>query len=249
MMAGVMIVTGASRGIGAAIARQAAASGYAVAVNYHRSTAAAEAVVADILATGGRAVALCADVSHSEEAARLFAEVDRALGAPDVLVNNAGVIGAPTPIESASRAHLAEVFEANVLSMFFCCREATLRMSRRLGGHGGAIINMSSAAARHGGLPNEAHYAASKGAIDGLTLALAKELGPQGIRVNAVRPGLIDTAIHDAHGGKATIDALAPGVPLGRAGTVEEVANSVLWLASSGAAYVHGALVDVSGGR
>ena len=248
-MTQVMIVTGASRGIGAAIARRAAAHGYAVAVNFHRSRAAAEAVVADILAAGGRAVALCADVSHSQDAARLFAEVDRELGAPDVLVNNAGVIGAPTPIESVSQAHLAEVFAANVLSMFFCCREATLRMSRRLGGRGGAIVNMSSAAARHGGLPNEAHYAASKGAIDSLTLALAKELGPQGIRVNAVRPGLIDTAIHDVHGGKATIDALAPGLPLGRAGTANEVADSVMWLASGAAAYVHGALIDVSGGR
>jgi NAD(P)-dependent dehydrogenase (short-subunit alcohol dehydrogenase family) len=248
-MTGVMIVTGASRGIGAAIARQAAVSGYAVGVNYHRSTIAAESLVAEIRAAGGRAVALCADVSRSEEAARLFAEVDRELGAPDVLVNNAGVIGAPAPIEAASGAHLTEVFAANVLSMFFCCREATLRMSRRLGGHGGAIVNMSSAAARHGGLPNEAHYAASKAAIDGLTLALAKELGPQGIRVNAIRPGLIDTAIHDAHGGKATIDALVSGVPLGRAGTVEEVADTVMWLASSAAAYVHGALVDVSGGR
>jgi NAD(P)-dependent dehydrogenase (short-subunit alcohol dehydrogenase family) len=244
-----MIVTGASRGIGAAIARHAAVSGYAVAVNYHRSTVAAEALVADILASGGRAVALCADVSRSEEAARLFAEVDREFGAPDVLVNNAGVIGAPTPIEAASGAHLADVFAANVFSMFFCCREATVRMSRRFGGQGGVIVNMSSAAARHGGLPNEAHYAASKGAIDSLTLALARELGPQGIRVNAVRPGLIDTAIHDAHGGKATIDALAPGVPLGRAGTVEEVAGSVMWLASGAAAYVHGALIDVSGGR
>jgi NAD(P)-dependent dehydrogenase (short-subunit alcohol dehydrogenase family) len=248
-MTRVMIVTGASRGIGAAIARQAAVSGYAVAVNYHRSAAAAEAVVADILTAGGRAVALCADISRSEEAARLFAEVDRELGAPDVLVNNAGMIGAPTPIEAASAAHLADVFAANVLSMFFCCREAALRMSCRLGGNGGTIINMSSAAARHGGLPNEAHYAASKGAIDSLTLALAKELGPQGIRVNAVRPGLIDTAIHDAHGGRAAIDALAPGVPLGRAGTAQEVADSVMWLASSAAAYVHGALVDVSGGR
>jgi len=248
-MTGVMIVTGASRGIGAVIARQAAARSYAVAVNYHRSIAAAEALVAEILAAGGRAVAICADVSRSEDAARLFAEVDREFGAPDVLVNNAGVIGAPTPIEAASGVHLEEVFAANVLSMFFCCREATLRMSRRLGGQGGAIINMSSAAARHGGLPNEAHYAASKAAIDGLTLALAKELGPQGIRVNAVRPGLIATAIHDAHGGKATIDALAPGVPLGRAGTVDEVAGSVMWLASDAAAYVHGALIDVSGGR
>ncbi|MEH2557615.1 NAD(P)-dependent dehydrogenase (short-subunit alcohol dehydrogenase family) [Bradyrhizobium algeriense] len=248
-MTGIMIVTGASRGIGAAIARKAAVSGYAVAVNYHRSAAAAEAVVADILTAGGRAVALCADISRSEEAARLFAEVDRELGAPDVLVNNAGMIGAPTPIEAASAAHLADVFAANVLSMFFCCREATLRMSCRRGGNGGTIINMSSVAARHGGLPNEAHYAASKGAIDSLTLALAKELGPQGIRVNAVRPGLIDTAIHDAHGGRAAIDALAPGVPLGRAGTAEEVADSVMWLVSSAAAYVHGALVDVSGGR
>jgi NAD(P)-dependent dehydrogenase (short-subunit alcohol dehydrogenase family) len=248
-MTRVMIVTGASRGIGAAIARQATVSGYAVVVNYHRSRAAAEALVADILAAGGRAFALCADVSRSEGAARLFAEVDREFGVPDVLVNNAGVIGAPTPIEAASATHLTEVFAANVLSTFFCCREATLRMSRRLGGRGGAIINMSSAAARHGGLPNEAHYAASKGAIDSLTFALAKELGPQGIRVNAVRPGLIDTAIHDAHGGKATIDALAPGLPLGRAGTADEVAHSVMWPASSAAAYVHGALVDVSGGR
>jgi NAD(P)-dependent dehydrogenase (short-subunit alcohol dehydrogenase family) len=248
-MTGVMIVTGASRGIGAAIARKAAFSGYAVAVNYHRSAAAAEAIVADVLTAGGRAVALCADISRSEEAARLFAAVDRELGAPGVLVNNAGIIGAPTPIEAASAAHLADVFAANVLSMFFCCREAALRMSSRFGGNGGTIINMSSAAARHGGLPNEAHYAASKGAIDSLTLALAKELGPQGIRVNAVRPGLIDTAIHDAHGGRAAIDALAPGVPLGRAGTAEEVADCVMWLASSAAAYVHGALIDVSGGR
>jgi NAD(P)-dependent dehydrogenase (short-subunit alcohol dehydrogenase family) len=248
-MTQVMIVTGASRGIGAAIARRAAAHGYAVAVNFHRSESAAQAVVADIVGAGGRAVAVRADVSRSQETTRLFAEVDRAFGAPDVLVNNAGVIGAPTPIEAAAEGQLAEVFAANVLSAFYCCREATRRMSRRTGGRGGAIINMSSAAARHGGLPNEAHYAASKGAIDSLTLALAKELGPQGIRVNAIRPGLIDTSIHAVHGGKTTIDALAPGVPLGRAGTAEEVADSVIWLASSAAAYVHGALIDVSGGR
>jgi NAD(P)-dependent dehydrogenase (short-subunit alcohol dehydrogenase family) len=248
-MTRVMLVTGASRGIGAAIARRAAARGYAVAINYHRSADAAEALVHDIRAHGGRAVAVRADVARSAEAARLFEETDAALGPPDVLVNNVGVIGTPTPIEAVDEKHLVEVLATNVLSAFFCCREATRRMSRRHGGRGGAIINMSSAAARHGGIPHEAHYAASKGALDSLTLALARELGPQGVRVNAVRPGLIDTAIHEVHGGRATIDALAPTVPLARAGTVEEVADCVLWLASDQASYMHGALVDVSGGR
>lgn len=245
----VMLVTGASRGIGAAIARLAGQRGYAVLVNYANSAAAAEALVKDIQADGGTALAVQADVSTATGAARLFDRLDAEFGALDVLVNNAGVVGRTALVEEMDTDLLTEVFSANVYSCFYCAGQAVRRMSTRHGGRGGAIINLSSAAARHGGFPKEAAYAASKGAVDSFTLGLAKELGREGIRVNAVRPGIIQTAMHEAHGGQATIDAVGATVPIGRPGQASEVAESVLWLASPAASYVHGALIDVSGGR
>ena len=248
-MAKVMLVTGASRGIGAAIAKLAGARGYAVCVNYNRSAAPAESLAEGIRAAGGKAVAVQADVGHDADVVRLFGEVDRQLGRIDVLVNNAGIINGQCRADEMTAARLAEIFAANTFSMFYCTREALKRMSTRHGGKGGVIVNMSSAAARHGGVPEETHYAASKGAIDSMTVGLAKEVGLEGVRVNAVRPGMIATAIHDAHGGQKTIDAIAPSIPLGRAGTADEVAETVLWLASDAASYLHGAIIDVSGGR
>jgi NAD(P)-dependent dehydrogenase (short-subunit alcohol dehydrogenase family) len=249
MTSKVMVVTGAGRGIGAAIAGLAGKRGYAVCVNYARSRDAAETLAAGINAGGGKAVAIQADVSVDAEAKRLFAEVDRALGRADVLVNNAGIIGRQCRVDEIDPALLAEVFAANVYSTFYCSREALRRMSTKHGGKGGAIVNISSAAARHGGLAMESHDAASKGAIDSFTVGLAKEIGTEGVRVNAVRPGFIVTAIHDVHGGEATARAVGPTVPIGRVGQPAEVAETVLWLASDAASYLHGAIIDVSGGR
>ena len=249
MTAKVMVVTGAGRGIGAAIAGLAGKRGYAVCVNYARSRDAAETLAAGINAGGGKAVAIQADVSVEAEAKRLFAEVDRALGRVDVLVNNAGIIGRQCRVDEMDAKLLADVFAANTFSTFYCTKEALRRMSTKHGGKGGAIVNISSAAARHGGLPAETHYAASKGAIDSFTVGLAKEVGTEGVRVNAVRPGFIVTAIHEAHGGEATARAVGPTVPIGRVGQPAEVAELVLWLASDAASYMHGAIVDVSGGR
>ncbi len=248
-MAKVMIVTGAGRGIGAAIAKLAGARGYDVCVNYARSKAAAEALVAQIRAAGGKAVAIQADVSRDDEVTRLFADVDRQLGRVDVLVNNAGIIGRQCRADAIDADLLQQVFAANTFSVFYCNREALRRMSTTHGGKGGSIITVSSVAARHGGLAAETPYAASKGALDSMTVGLAKEVGKEGVRVNAIRPGMIETEIHEAHGGQATIDAVAPTVPIGRAGSPAEVAETVLWLASDAASYVHGAVIDVSGGR
>jgi NAD(P)-dependent dehydrogenase (short-subunit alcohol dehydrogenase family) len=239
-----MLVTGASRGIGAAIARAAGRAGYRVCVNYLRSADAAQAVVKDIEQAGGEAFAVQADVARESEVVTLFDALDRRFGSLDVLVNNAGVLGKRL-LADMDGAALTDMFAANVFSAFFCAREAVRRMSAH--GAGGAIVNVSSVAARLGGLAGGTHYAASKGAMDSLTVALAREVGRGGIRVNAVRPGLIETDIHAIHGG---IDpALAAAVPLGRGGLPEEVAEVVLWLASDGASYVHGAILDVSGGR
>ena len=245
----VMIVTGAGRGIGAAIARLAGASGYDVCVNYARSAKEAGEVVADIVKAGGRAIAVQADVSRDEDVKRLFAETDSKLGRVDVLVNNAGIIGKQCRADAMTPELLLSVFAANTFSVFYCNREAIRRMSTAHGGKGGAIVIISSVAAKHGGLPAETPYAASKGALDSMTVGLAKEVGKEGVRVVSVRPGLIETAIHEAHGGQAVLDALAPTVPLGRIGTPEELAQSVLWLASDAASYVHGAVIEVSGGR
>jgi NAD(P)-dependent dehydrogenase (short-subunit alcohol dehydrogenase family) len=242
----VLVVTGGSRGIGASIATLAGAAGYRVAVNYLSNANAADAVVAQVRAAGGEAVAIQADVGDDAQVKRLFAEVDAKLGRVDVLVNNAGILGSRR-VEEMDAATLEGIFRANVFSRYFCAREAIRRMSTRHGGRGGAIVNMSSVASRLGGLAGGSHYAATKGAIDAFSLALAKEVGAEGIRVNAVRPGLIETDIHDIHGG---IDAkLAQAVPLGRSGEAAEVARVALWLASDDASYVHGAIVDVSGGR
>jgi NAD(P)-dependent dehydrogenase (short-subunit alcohol dehydrogenase family) len=248
-MSKVMVVTGASRGIGAAIARRAAKEGYAVCVNYAHSKGDADKVVADIVAGGGKAIAVQADVSRDAEVIRMFKEVDQKLGTVDALVNNAGSVVRMCRADEMDEDLLQKIFAANVFSVFYCTREALKRMSTKHGGKGGAIIMMSSAAARHGGLPEETHYAASKGALDSMVVGLAKEIGLEGVRVVSVRPGLITTEIHNAHGGQALLDKAGPTVPIGRAGKPEEVAETVVWLSTPAASYVHGAVIDVSGGR
>lgn len=248
-MAGVLIVTGGSRGIGAATAKLGAARGYQVAVNYNRNPASAEAVVKEIEQSGGRAIAVQADVSREADVVRLFETVDRELGRVSALFNNAGVIHRMKPITDFAEAELAEMWRVNITSQFLCAREAAKRMSTKLGGEGGAIVNMSSAAARLGGANGSLAYAASKGAIDTFTTGLALELAPQGIRVTGVRPGLIDTTIHNDMGDPDRLAKLRPTVPLGRTGRVEEVAEAVLWLLSPQASYVTNTIIDIGGGR
>ncbi len=245
----VMLVTGGSRGIGAAIALLAGRSGYRVGVNYLRSGKAAEEVVHAIRAAGGQAVALQADVSRLNEVVKMFAQLDEAFGKVDVLVNNAGVL-ANFRVDAVDQNNVADVFGANVFSTYYCSREAIRRMSTAHGGRGGAIVNMSSVASRLGGLGGGAAYAASKAAIDTFTLALGKEVGGEGIRVNAIRPGLIETDIHDLHGGVEKMQQMAKtAVPMGRSGLAAEVADVALWLASDASSYVHGSVIDVAGGR
>jgi NAD(P)-dependent dehydrogenase (short-subunit alcohol dehydrogenase family) len=242
----VMLVTGGSRGIGASIAKLAGERGYDVAVNYVRNAEAAGEVVAAIERAGGKAAAFRADAGSDDEVKRMFGEIDARLGTVGVLVNNAGILGAKR-VEDMDEATLTGIFRANVFSMYYCAREAVRRMSTKHGGKGGVIVNMSSVASRLGGLAGGSHYAATKGAIDTFSLALSKEVGAEGIRVNTIRPGLIETQMHDVHGG--VNPELAKAVPLGRSGQAEEVARVVLWLASDEASYVHGAVIDVSGGR
>ena len=245
----IMLVTGASRGIGAEIAKLAGRSGYKVGVNFHRSEKEARAVVDEIKANGSDAVALQADVGDSAQVSKMFERFDAELGTLDVLVNNAGILS-KFNVADTDLAQLNDVFAANVFSAFYCSREAVRRMSTQHGGRGGVIVNMSSVAARTGGLSGGAAYAATKGAMDSFTLALAKEVGLQGIRVNAIRPGLIATEIHNMHGGLEQMERLAKtAVPIGRSGSVTEVAEAALWLASGASSYVHGAVLDVSGGR
>jgi NAD(P)-dependent dehydrogenase (short-subunit alcohol dehydrogenase family) len=245
----VMLVTGAGRGIGAAVCRVAAREGFDVAVNYRASRAQAEAVVADCRAAGAKAEAIQADVGDDTQCVRLFAEVDRLFGRIDVLVNNAGVINSQARVDALPMHLLREAFAANVFSVFSCSREAIRRMSMKHGGRGGVILNLSSRAAELGGMPLDVPYAATKGALDSFTRGLMKEVGQEGIRVNAIRPGIILTDIHDSHGGEAALAKVLPTLPIGRGGTADEVAELVVFLASDKASYIHGALIDVSGGR
>jgi NAD(P)-dependent dehydrogenase (short-subunit alcohol dehydrogenase family) len=245
----VAVVTGGSRGIGRAVAVALARQGWNICFSYVSNENAAAQTSAQIQSAGGRALAVKVDIANCDDVKRLFKATTQEFGRLDALVNNAGVVGEPRSILDVDDAHLTAVFRTNVLGSFFCASEAARLMSTQKGGSGGAIVNMSSAAARHGGMPNEAHYAASKGAIDSLSVALAKELAPHGIRVNAVRPGLINTEIHEAHGGQELINRIGPTVPIGRAGTAAEVAEVVAFLCGPLSSYMHGALVDVSGGR
>lgn len=247
-MSRVMLVTGGSRGIGAAVARLAARRGYAVAVNYHARADAAQAVVDEIRGAGGRAVALQADVSQEAQVVRMFRAVDEELGRIDALVNNAGILETQMRVDSMSAERLLRVLSTNVVGAFLCAREAVRRMSTRHGGQGGAIVNVSSAAARLGS-PNEyVDYAASKGAMDTMTIGLSKEVAPEGIRVNGVRPGTIYTEMHASGGEPGRVDRLKSAIPLRRGGTVEEVAGAVMWLFSDEAGYTSGSFIDVSGG-
>ncbi len=243
------IVTGASRGIGAACARALGAAGYAVCVNHRSSGDDAAAVVASIVAAGGRAIAVAADTANESDVRRMFEAVDRELGTLAVLVNNAGIIGSKTRVADIDAAMLRQVLETNVVGYFVCAREAIRRMSTAAGGAGGAIVNISSRAAALGS-PNEwVHYAASKGAVDTFTIGLAREVGGEGIRVNAVRPGLIDTEIHARSGDPERPNRMRAAIPFGRVGTAEEVAAAVLFLATDASSYVGGALLDVGGAR
>lgn len=248
-MTGVLVVTGAGRGIGAACARAAAKAGWKVAVNYARSREAALSVVADIERDGGVAVAIEADVGRQDEVVHLFAETDRLLGPATGLIANAGIGGTIAPIAAQTAATLEPLFATNVWGVMYCVGEATRRMSTRHGGPGGAIVVISSAAARLGGLPGMVAYAASKGAVDSMTVGLAKELGGDGIRINAIRPGLIETDIIAHAGGAAFLERMAPMIPIGRAGQPIEIGEAAVWLLSPAASYVHGAILDVSGGR
>ena len=248
-MSEVLLVTGGSRGIGAATAVLAARKGHAVAVNYTNNEAAANEVVRTIRAAGGEAIALRADVADEAQVLEMFAQVDAKLGRLTALVNNAGVVDRPQRVEDMSLARLERMFAINVIGSFLCAREAVKRMSTRHGGRGGAIVNVSSAAARLGAPGQYVDYAAAKGAIDAFTIGLSKEVAADGIRVNAVRPGLIETEIHASGGLPNRVRELAHPVPMQRGGTAEGVAQAIVWLLSPEASYTTMSLVEVSGGR
>lgn len=245
----VLVITGGSRGIGAATALLAAGQGFAVAVNYTANAAAAGEVVGRIRADGGQAIAVQADVAQESQVLAMFEKIDAELGRVTALVNNAGVVDATARVEQMSFERLRRMFDVNVIGSFLCAREAVRRMSTRHGGSGGAIVNVSSAAARLGSPGQYVDYAAAKAAIDGFTLGLAKEVAAEGIRVNAVRPGLIDTDIHASGGLPDRVRQLAHQVPMQRGGTAQEVAQAIVWLLSPAASYTTMSLLDVSGGR
>jgi NAD(P)-dependent dehydrogenase (short-subunit alcohol dehydrogenase family) len=246
---GMLIVTGASRGIGAAISILAASRGFAVAVNFNADEAGARDVVQEIAGAGGKGLAIQGDVANEADAARLFEAAERALGPVTGLVNNAGITGRLSRLENMDAPDIAQVFAINVIGTMLCGKEAVRRMSTQHGGRGGAIVNISSRAAQIGGAGEWLHYAASKGAVDTFTLGLAREVAAEGIRVNAVAPGIIETGIHAAAGVPDRVERMGPLVPMKRSGRADEVAQAVLWLLSSEASYITGAIVPIAGGR
>ena len=244
----VILITGGSRGIGAQVAKLAA-SDFMVCISYVNDVDAANDVVSVIENDGGSAIAVRADVGSEAEVLGLFNECDQRIGSVDVLINNAGIVSPIAKLEQYTEERLRNICQVNIVGMFLCAREAAKRMSTNTGGRGGAIVNVSSAASRLGS-PNEfIDYAATKGAVDSMTLGLSKELAPAGIRVNAVRPGLIETDIHAAAGDANRVNRLKEFVPMKRGGTAAEVAKTILWLASDDASYCTGSLIDVAGGR
>src|SRR5579862_7611457 len=246
---GTLIVTGASRGIGAAVAQLAGAHGFSVAVNFATGEAEARNVAEQIVSAGGRACAIHADVAREEDVITLFQTAERELGPIKALVNNAAITGGFSRVDSVSAKTLEQVMAVNVTGAFLCAREAVRRMSTVHGGSGGAIVNISSRAARTGSAGEWVHYAASKGAIDSFTIGLAREVATEGIRVNAVAPGLIETGLHAANGAPDRLQRLASTIPMQRAGTPHEVAEGVLWLLSPAASYTTGAILEIGGGR
>ena len=248
-MTPIVLITGGSRGIGAATALRAASQGYAVAVNYASNADAANAVVQQITSNGGKAIALAADVADESQVLEMYRQIDSRLGPLTALVNNAGVVDVAARVDQMDVKRLRRMFDINLLGSYVCAREALLRMSTRHGGKGGSIVNVSSVAARLGGPGQYVDYGASKGAIDTFTVGLAKEVATENVRVNAVRPGIIETDIHASGGQPDRAREMAPSVPMQRAGSAQEVANTIVWLMSPEASYVTGSIVDVSGGR
>jgi NAD(P)-dependent dehydrogenase (short-subunit alcohol dehydrogenase family) len=244
-----MIVTGGSRGIGAEIATLGAADGYAVCISYVKNKAAADAVVDAIRQAGGTAIAVAADMAVEADILRLFATVDKELGTVTALVNNAGILETQMRVDQMDVARMQRIFNTNIVGSFVCAREAVKRMSTKYGGAGGAIVNISSVAARAGGPGEYVDYAASKGAVDTLTIGLAKEVATEGIRVNAVRPGVIYTEIHASGGEPGRVDRVKGMVPMQRGGEAREVAQAAIWLLSEQASYTTGSFLDVTGGR
>ena len=245
----VLLITGGSRGIGAATALLAAQRGFAVAVNYASNSLAADEVVRAIRDPGGRAMSVQADVGDEAQVKAMFEKVDAKFGRLGALVNNAGVVDVQARVDEMSVARLERMLRINVIGSFLCAREAVRRMSTRHGGEGGVVVNLSSIAARLGGPGQYVDYAASKGAIESFTIGLAKEVADEGIRVNAVRPGLIDTEIHASGGMPDRAFQLASTVPMKRTGSAQEVANGIAWLLSDEASYVTGTFLDITGGR
>ncbi len=245
----VIIVTGGSRGIGAAVCRVAAAKGFSVAVNYLSNISKANVIVEEILGQGGQAIGVQGDVSNPDDVSRIFDVATTALGPLFGLVNNAGILETQMDLVDMTPERFDRIFATNVRGSFLCAREAIRHMAMSRGGSGGAIVNLSSAAARIGAAHEYIDYAASKGAIDSMTLGLSREIAGEGIRVNAVRPGFIDTEMHASGGEPNRIERLRPNIPLGRGGSPEEVANAIVWLLSDEASYCTGALLDLAGGR
>ena len=248
-MGKIMLVTGGGRGIGAATCRLAAARGYAVAINYSQNSAAAQTLADEIIRAGGRAIAVQADVADEPAVEAMFRTVDKQLGRLDVLVNNAGIVDMAMRFDEMDAARWQRMFAVNVIGAMNCARQAVLRMSTRHGGAGGAIVNLTSGAARLGSPGRYVDYASAKGAIDTFTVGLGREVAGEGIRVNAVRPGVVDTEIHTASGDQGFVQASAAGIPLQRAGRPEEIAEAILWVASDAASFTTAAIIDATGGR